>query len=67
VDSSPAVCGDKVVVGSNDGRLYVVSLEDGKEVWSFDLGQAIESSPAVANGRVVIGCNDGCVYCFGAP
>ena len=27
VDSSPAICGNKVVVGSDDGRLYVVSLE----------------------------------------
>src|SRR5262249_5697524 len=27
VDSSPVVCGDKVVVGSDDGRVYLVALE----------------------------------------
>ena len=51
VDSSPVVCGDKVVVGSDDGRLYVVSLDKGKELWSYEIGQPIESSPAVARGK----------------
>ena len=59
------VCGNKVVVGSDDGRLYVVSLDKGKELWSYEVGQPIESSPAVARDRIVIGCNDGSVYCFG--
>ena len=66
VDSSPVICGDKVVVGSDDGRVYVVSLDTGKEVWSYEVGQPIESSPAVARGKVVIGADDGSVYCFGA-
>ena len=60
------VCGDKVVVGSDDGRLYVVSLAAGKALWSYEIGQPIESAPAVAGGRVVVGGNDGGVYCFGA-
>ena len=66
VDSSPAVCGDKVVVGSDDGRLYLVSLETGKELWKYEIGQPIGSSPAVAEGKVVVGSDDGGVYCFGA-
>jgi outer membrane protein assembly factor BamB len=65
VDSSPAVCGDKVVVGSDDGRLYVVALNSGKELWSYEIGRPIDSSPAVADGRIVIGSDDGSVYCFG--
>ena len=65
MDSSPAVCGDKVVVGSDDGRLYLVSLATGKELWSYEIGQPISSSPAVAGGRVVVGSEDGGVYCFG--
>ena len=66
MDSSPAVCGDKVVVGSDDGRLYLVSLETGKELWKYEIGQPIGSSPAVAEGKVVVGSDDGGVYCFGA-
>ena len=65
VDSSPVVIGDKVVVGSDDGRLYVVSLKDGGKLWSYDIGQPIDSSPAVADGKIVIGSDDGSVYCFG--
>ena len=63
---APVVCGDKVLVGSDDGRLYLVRLSDGKELWSYEIGQAIDSSPAVADGKIVIGSNDGSVYCFGA-
>ena len=65
VDSSPAVASDKVVVGSDDGRVYLVSLATGKELWHYEIGQPVESSPAVADGRFVIGSNDGGVYCFG--
>ena len=40
-------------------------LETGKELWSYEIGQAVGSSPAVAGGKVVIGANDSVVYCFG--
>ncbi|HXG48365.1 MAG TPA: PQQ-binding-like beta-propeller repeat protein, partial [Methylomirabilota bacterium] len=66
VDSSPVVAGDKVVVGSDDGRLYVVSLKDGTELWSYEIGQPVGSSPAVAGDRVIVGSDDGGVYCFGS-
>jgi outer membrane protein assembly factor BamB len=52
-------------VGSDDGRLYMVNLTDGKELWSYDIGQALTSSPAIVNGIVVIGSQDGNVYAFG--
>ena len=65
MDSSPAVSGDKVIVGSGDGRLYMLRLADGKEVWAYEIGHPIASSPAVAQGVVVIGCDDGTVYAFG--
>jgi outer membrane protein assembly factor BamB len=43
----------------------VVSLTTGKQLWSYEIGSAIESSPAVADGRFVVGSNDGSIYCFG--
>jgi eukaryotic-like serine/threonine-protein kinase len=42
-----------------------VNLATGKELWNYEIGQAVESSPAVADGRFVVGSNDGGVYCFG--
>jgi outer membrane protein assembly factor BamB len=64
VDSSPAICGDKVVVGSEDGRVYLLSLSGGKELWNYEIGQPVTSSPAVARGQVAIGAEDGFVYLF---
>ena len=66
VDSSPAVCGDKVVFGSQDGKLQIVRLDTGKPVWSYETGKELAASPAVADGLVVIGSEDGNVYAFGA-
>lgn len=65
VDSSPVIAGDKVVFGSDDGRLYMIGLGNGQLLWSYDIGQAISSSPAVAGGVIVVGCEDGMVYSFG--
>ncbi|HUD81955.1 MAG TPA: PQQ-binding-like beta-propeller repeat protein, partial [Candidatus Saccharimonadales bacterium] len=65
IESSPVVAGGKIVFGSDDGTVYIVSLNDGKQIWEYQLGQAVASSPAVAGEKIVIGCDDGSVYCFG--
>jgi outer membrane protein assembly factor BamB len=65
VDSSPAVAGDRVYVGSSDGRLYVLDIATGERRWEFDAGSGLTASPAIAAGRVVIGSQDGVLYCFG--
>jgi outer membrane protein assembly factor BamB len=65
VDSSPAVAGGRVYVGSSDGRLYVLDLASGQKQWEFDTGAAVTASPAIAAGRVVVGAQDGRLYCFG--
>ena len=65
IESSPVIAEGKVVFGSDDGTVYVVSLEDGKKIWSYEIGQAVTSSPAVADEKIVIGSDDGSVYCFG--
>jgi outer membrane protein assembly factor BamB len=59
------VAGGKVVFGSDDGTVYIVSLKEGKQLWSYQIGQAVASSPAVADQKIVIGSDDGSVYCFG--
>jgi len=65
VDSSPVVCGDQVVFGSDDGRLYILGVASGKQTWSYEIGKGITASPAVAAGIIVIGSEDGSVYAFG--
>ena len=52
------------LVGSSDGRLYLLRLTDGELLWSYQIGQPIVSSPAVAGGVVIIGSEDGYLYAF---
>jgi outer membrane protein assembly factor BamB len=65
VESSPAIAGGRVFVGSNDGRFYVLGLSNGAKLWEFNTGSPLSASPAIANGRIVIGSQDGRLYCFG--
>ncbi len=65
VDSSPAIAGGVVYVGSNDGRLYAFDLATGVARWSRDLGAPVNSSPAVAGGRVFVQTRAGVLYALG--
>jgi outer membrane protein assembly factor BamB len=59
------ISGQKVVFGSSDGKLYVVDLASGKQLWSYEIGKALIASPAVGKGLLVIGSEDGVAYAFG--
>ena len=65
VESSPAIAGGRVFIGSNDGTFYVLNLQSGAKLWEFNAGAPLSASPAIANGRIVIGSQDGRLYCFG--
>ena len=66
VKSSAAIEGGRVFVGSDDGRIYALSLTDGGKLWDYETGGAVESSPCVADGRVFAGSADGSLYCLDA-
>jgi len=76
VVSSPAL-GDidkdgqiEVVIGSMDGKVYVLNGITGALEWSYSTGGGVASSAAIANLdgdsylEVVIGSSDGKVYCL---
>ena len=65
VESSPAIAGGRLFVGSNDGRFYVLNLHTGTKLWEFNAGAPLSASPAIGRGRIVIGSQDGRLYCFG--
>ncbi len=68
VDSSPAVVGGVVYVGSDDGNVYALSASDGSKLWNYSAGyyNYVDSSPAVVGGVVYVGSDDGNVYALKA-
>ena len=64
VDSSPVICGKKVVVGSDDGFLYILDLYSGRCIHSYDIGGAISCSPLVAGKYLVVGDDNGVISAF---
>lgn len=61
--SAPAIVGETVYAGHENGSVYAVSLTDGSEQWRYDTETAtVRSAPAVAGGGVYVGDNDGFVH-----
>jgi outer membrane protein assembly factor BamB len=56
IGSSPAVANGRVYIGSQDGKMYVLSTS-GALQWTAATRTADSSSPTVANGVVYIGAN----------
>jgi outer membrane protein assembly factor BamB len=66
VESSPAVTGGMVYVGSMDNSIYCLNASSGALVWSYKTHGIVESSPAVVGGRVYVGSDDNRTYCLNA-
>lgn len=61
--SSPAVIGNVVIFGGNDGNLHVLG-EFGHQLATFPIGANIYSGIAISNGRVYFGAINGIIYCM---
>jgi serine/threonine-protein kinase len=59
VFASPAVGGDVVVVGSEDGSVYGLDLATGTQRWKATTDDAVQSSALVDAGQAIVGSNDG--------
>lgn len=64
--STPAVIGNRLWVGGNDGIMYCLESDSGKVVWTYKVGQAIWSSPCVVDGKVAFGSYDPNYYLLDA-
>jgi hypothetical protein len=60
--SSPALTGETLYAGCEDGNLFALDAASGRELWRFRTGDAIYSSPAVDGGTVFVGSDDGGLY-----
>ena len=62
--STPAVAGDVVYTGSDDGHLYAFKLADGTPLWRYNLGVPIKGSPVISGNALFVCDWDGNLYCF---
>ena len=73
--STPAVAGEKVVVGTADGRICAFAIKDGTLLWSAQTGTSlstlqpyqrgisdVNSSPAILGDSVYVGASDGKIH-----
>lgn len=64
--SSP-VCQQKILYfGGDDGNVYAVDSESGRQVWKCHTGGPVPSTPAVADGTVYVLSYDGKFYALNA-
>ncbi|MCW4010481.1 MAG: PQQ-binding-like beta-propeller repeat protein [Candidatus Bathyarchaeota archaeon] len=64
--SSPIVVGNKVYVGSLDGKVYCLDTAEGNVLATYDTGSPIFGSPAYADGTVYIASTDFFLYALNA-
>ena len=55
MDGSPVVAGNKVIIGSMDGKLYQVDLRTGAVITRYEIGASISAPFAVSNGWIFVG------------
>lgn len=62
IQGAPAVAGDLLVFGANDGKVYALDARGGQLRWSVTTGGPVISTPAVAGGMVYAGSADRKLY-----
>ena len=55
VQSSAAIAGGRVFIGSNDGNVYAIDLVSGRKLWVFTTGEVVEAPPLALGDSVVEG------------
>lgn len=60
----PAFANGCLYMGSLEGDIVCVRVEDGKKLWSVNIGETIRFQPVVAKGKIYVGTDLGNIYCL---
>ncbi len=66
IEGTAAIAGGVVYFGDYEGRVYALTLADGKELWRFDAGTPIKAPVSVFDDVVYVGDEYGYVYALDA-
>jgi outer membrane protein assembly factor BamB len=64
-ESSPVVCGHKIISCSQSGVVSLLDAANGRLLWEYDTGEPITACPAVIKGYFYILTAKGTLFCFG--
>lgn len=64
--TQPLVVGERVYFGGNDGILYALSRDDGRELWRVQTTDKLRSAPRLLDDLLYFGGVDGSVYAVDA-
>jgi outer membrane protein assembly factor BamB len=67
VDSTAAILGESVYLGTVDGQVLALALKDGATLWKYHTkAVTLKASPAVRDGILVIGDGEGIIHALDA-
>jgi outer membrane protein assembly factor BamB len=64
--SGVSFAGDRLFVGTHDGRAVALNASDGSAAWENEVGGAVLAAPSLDAGRLFTGSFDGHVYALDA-
>jgi outer membrane protein assembly factor BamB len=62
----PTIENGLVFAGSADANVYAIDLKNGRQVWAYKTGDAVEAAPCVPGDSVFIGSSDDFLYALDA-
>lgn len=66
VVSSPVISGKALYFGADDGNVYALDSETGRQIWKTKTRGPVPATPAVVNGTLYVGSYDGNFYALNA-
>ena len=66
VVSSPVISGKALYFGGDDGNVYALDSETGRQIWKTKTRGPVSATPAVVNGMLYVGSYDGNFYALNA-
>ena len=64
--SSPVIDNKTIYFGSDDGNIYAVDAQSGRQLWKYTTKGPVSSTPAIANGILYAMSYDGKLYAINA-
>lgn len=57
--SSPIIMEDKIIIGSDDGNLYLLNKKSGTVIWKYTTKGLVRSTPSVYKDAIIFGDTEG--------